>query len=114
MEETSVEMVLIRQQVCTACDRKSAGSESLAPTESRECETGCDLFRYLPRIARVIRQCGGEPPCGYESALQSLACTECAAPELDCESPCPRPLRRFGAEAAALIELAVRPRRMQP
>ena len=107
MEETSVELALIRQQVCTDCDRKPAGSESLAATEARECEWRCDLFRYLPRIARVIRQCGGEPPCGYESALRNLACTECAQPESDCESPCPRPLRRYGAEAAALIELAV-------
>ena len=111
MDTTSV--VLIRQQVCTACDRKPPGSESLAATHSRECETRCDLFRYLPRIARVIRQCGGEPPCGYESALRNLACIECAEPESDCQSPCPRPLRRFGAEAAALIELAVRLRGRQ-
>ena len=110
MDGTIPELSVIRDEICTACDHRPVGSELLSVTEPRECEARCDLFRYLPRIARVIRRFGGEPPCGYESALQSLACTECAKPPLDCGPPCPRPLRRYGGQAAALIELAVRRR----
>lgn len=110
MDSIIAELTVIRDQVCTACERRPAGSELLAVTEPRECEPRCDLFRYLPRIARLVRRFGSEPPCGYESAFQSLACTECATPMPDCQTRCPRPLRRYAAEVAVLIEMAARAR----
>jgi hypothetical protein len=110
MDSIIAERTVIRDQVCTACERRPAGSELLAVTEPRECEPRCDLFRYLPRIARLVRRFGSEPPCGYESAFRSLACSECVAPQPDCETLCPRPLTRYATEVAALIEMAVRQR----
>jgi hypothetical protein len=100
--------VAIRQQVCGECDGRSSGGDRLP--EPRECEPGCDLFTYLPRLVSVVRRFGAEPPCGYPLAVLNLPCRSCTPQPRSCDDACSgeRPLRRFAAEAMAIVESLAR------
>jgi hypothetical protein len=56
----------------------------------------------------MVRRFGGEPPCGYESAVLNLPCRQCGEPVWHaehCES-CHghRPIEQYVAKALATIE----------
>lgn len=105
MEKVTLATAAIREQICPTCERRPPGSESLPADAARSCEAQCDLFVYLPRLTELVRRFGGEPPCGYESAVRSLPCVACTSGEpVACPAPCPRPLNRYAAEALAVVE----------
>jgi hypothetical protein len=48
---------------------------------------------------------GGEPPCGYESAIHSLPCRKCTSSEGAQQKCCAeRPLEKYAGKALAVLE----------
>lgn len=68
----------LRSQVCMECHRRPPGSDMLGPKAARSCEGACEVFNCLPRLVAMVHRFGGEPPCGYRAAIQSLICTDCS------------------------------------
>ena len=99
----------IRAHVCMECPRQPTGSHMLGPDAARACEGTCEVFHYLPRLTALVRRHGGEPPCGYRSAIQSLVCTGCGTNEGRACSCDEAPLVRFASEVLATLESLHRP-----
>ena len=105
MDDLVVARTALRTQVCVDCFRKPLASETPKPGEAYSCEPACDLFTYLPRLVELIHRFGGEPPCGYESAVHSLPCRKCTSPDGAEEKCCAeRPLEKYAGEALAVLE----------
>jgi hypothetical protein len=98
----------MREQVCTDCFRKpEEPAGSITGDHAFSCEPSCDLFTYLPRLAAMVHQYGGEPPCGYESVVHNLPCRSCnsstsCSDDNDCRSH--RPLEKYAGQALAVLE----------
>jgi hypothetical protein len=76
----------------------------LGPEVALSCEGECGVFNHLPRLLALVRRFGGEPPCGYRSAIQSLTCTDCASDDPR-QCVCDQlPLVRFASEVLATLE----------
>jgi hypothetical protein len=94
----------LRANVCMECHRRPSGSDLLGPEAARSCEAACGVFSHLPRLVAMVRRFGGEPPCGYQAAIQSLLCTGCARDDRR-ECGCDQlPLARFAGEVLTTLE----------
>jgi len=95
----------LRTQVCADCFRRPDAVDSPRAGEAYSCEPSCDLFTYLPRLVGLVHRFGGEPPCGYESAIHSLPCRKCISREGEEDKCCAeRPLEKYAGEALAALE----------
>ena len=94
----------LRAHVCMECPRQAAGNHMLGPDAARACEGTCEVFHYLPRLALLVHRYGGEPPCGYRAAIQSLICAGCGAEQRRSCSCDETPLVRFASEVLATLE----------
>ena len=107
MDNLSVTRIALRIGICNDCFSRSPLVNGAPPTDPRDCEGGCELFYYLPRLSSMIRRFGGEPPCGYELAVLNLPCRQCGEPARhaeQCEScGSRRPLERYVEKALATI-----------
>jgi len=105
MDDLLVARTALRTQVCAECFRRPDANDSAPSGEAYSCEPACDLFTYLPRLVELIHRFGGEPPCGYESAIHSLPCRKCTSPESAEEKCCAeRPIEKYAGEALAVLE----------
>lgn len=105
MDELMETRRALRAHVCLECHRRPAGSDMLGPDAARSCEGSCEVFNCLPRLVAMVHRFGGEPPCGYRNAIQSLICTDCSG---NARGPCScdqLPLARFANEVLTTLEI---------
>jgi hypothetical protein len=67
----------LRQRVCTQCSDRPAGSETLSPSEARECETKCAIFTHLPKVQHVVVTTTGMTLGPYEQNIRDQVCQFC-------------------------------------
>jgi hypothetical protein len=104
MDELNETHRAIRAHVCMECHRRPTGSDMLGPEAARSCEGMCEVFDRLPRLAAMVHRFGGEPPCGYRAAIQSLVCKDCGSDDR-ARCACDQlPLARYASEILATLE----------
>jgi hypothetical protein len=68
----------LRERICTQCDERPAGSDTLPLTASRICETVCPIFINLPQLLRISEDFESPYLATYDRAINDCICGECA------------------------------------
>lgn len=98
----------VRSQICPVCSQRPAGSETLSPTQSRECETTCAIFHGLPTLQTMVAS--RDPRLdSVEQALRNTVCNHCTlSPSAGdyCSESLARtcPLSRYALHVVAVLQ----------
>ena len=67
----------LRAEICTVCDQRPAGSETLGPTVARSCEDQCPIFKYVPKLVGIASTVRGQRLGPVEDLLLDHVCNHC-------------------------------------
>ena len=69
----------IRAEICPTCHLRPPGSETMRPSQPRNCEPQCTIFKSLPTLNQIVDQIDDETMIPYQHAMEELICLECDA-----------------------------------
>jgi hypothetical protein len=98
----------VRAQICPKCCQRPPGSESLRPTEPRNCEPRCAIFLSLPTLQMLVT-CRDSRLHSVEQTMRNQVCNHCTlSPTAGdfCSESLARtcPLSRYALDVIGLLE----------